>query len=170
MPRETTQHHTDLEISNIDEGPCRKTSDRLVIHAVHLGDVIFMPRETTQHHTDLEISNIDEGSGEPDCVGSAEPDVPGGPCASAEPDASDGTGASAEPCTLDEPCASNRAAASDEPAKFLIAGLRPLDFVKRIVIILIGSAIFTFGVHNIHNVTGITEGVGYLHVRRPQHP
>ncbi len=48
--------------------------------------------------------------------------------------------------------------ASDEPAKFLIAGLRPLDFVKRIAIILIGSAIFTFGVHNIHNVTGITEG------------
>ena len=43
-------------------------------------------------------------------------------------------------------------------AKFLIAGLRPLDFVKRIAIILIGSAIFTFGVHNIHNVTGITEG------------
>ncbi|MDO5364798.1 MAG: YitT family protein, partial [Collinsella sp.] len=34
----------------------------------------------------------------------------------------------------------------------------PLDFVKRIAIILIGSAIFTFGVHNIHNVTGITEG------------
>lgn len=93
-----------------------------------------MPRETTQHHTDLEISNIDEGSGEPDCMGSAEPDVPG------------------------EPCASDRAVASDEPAKFLIAGLRPLDFVKRIAIILIGSAIFTFGVHNIHNVTGITEG------------
>ncbi|MFR8956333.1 MAG: YitT family protein [Collinsella intestinalis] len=93
-----------------------------------------MPRETTQHHTDLEISNIDEGSGEPDCMGSAEPDVPG------------------------EPCASDRTAASDEPAKFLIAGLRPLDFVKRIAIILIGSAIFTFGVHNIHNVTGITEG------------
>lgn len=117
-----------------------------------------MPRETTQHHTDLEISNIDEGSGEPDCMGSAEPDVPGEPCASVEPDASDGTGASAGPRTLDEPCASNRAAASDEPAKFLIAGLRPLDFVKRIAIILIGSAIFTFGVHNIHNVTGITEG------------
>ena len=93
-----------------------------------------MPRETTQHHTDLEISNIDEGSGEPDCMGSAEPDVPG------------------------EPCASDRTAVSDEPAKFLIAGLRPLDFVKRIAIILIGSAIFTFGVHNIHNVTGITEG------------
>lgn len=105
-----------------------------------------MPRETTQHHTDLEISNIDEGSGEPDCMGSAEPDVPGEPCASAEP------------CTLGEPCASDRTAASDEPAKFLIAGLRPLDFVKRIAIILIGSAIFTFGVHNIHNVTGITEG------------
>ena len=99
-----------------------------------------MPRETTQHHTDLEISNIDEGSGEPGCMGSAEPDVPG------------------EPCTSDEPCASDRTAASDEPAKSLIAGLRPLDFVKRIAIILIGSAIFTFGVHNIHNVTGITEG------------
>ena len=117
-----------------------------------------MPRETTQHHTDLEISNIDEESGEPDCMGSAEPDVPGEPCASAGPDASDGTGASAEPCALGEPCASDRAAASDEPAKFLIAGLRPLDFVKRIAIILMGSAIFTFGVHNIHNVTGITEG------------
>ena len=77
-----------------------------------------MPREATQHHTDLEISNIDEGSGEPDCMGSAEPDVPGEPCASAEP------------YTSDEPCASDRAAASDEPAKFLIAGLRPLDFVK----------------------------------------
>lgn len=76
-----------------------------------------MPRETTQHHTDLEISNIDEESGEPNCMGSAEPDVPGEPCASVEPDASDGTGASAEPYTSD------RAAASDEPAKFLIAGL-----------------------------------------------
>ncbi len=105
-----------------------------------------MPRETTQHHTDLEISNIDEESGEPDCMGSAEPDVPGEPCTSVGPDA------------LDEPCASDRAVASDEPVKFLIAGLRPLDFVKRIAIILIGSAIFTFGVHNIHNVTGITEG------------
>lgn len=51
-----------------------------------------MPRETTQRHTDLEISNIDEGSGEPDCMGSAEPDVPGEPRASAEPCTSDGTG------------------------------------------------------------------------------
>lgn len=39
-----------------------------------------------------------------------------------------------------------------------IAGLRPLEFAKRVALILLGSAIFTFGVHNIHNVTGITEG------------
>ena len=47
--------------------------------------------------------------------------------------------------------------------------MRPLDFVKRIAIILIGSAIFTFGVHNIHNVTGITEGgiIGLVLVRKP---
>ncbi len=129
MPREDTQHHTDLEISNADEESRRKTSDRLVIHAIHLGDVIFMPREDTQHHTDLEISNADEESGEPDCIGPAEPSG-----------TSDGAGD------------------LDGGARFLIAGLRPLDFVKRIAIILIGSAIFTFGVHNIHNVTGITEG------------
>lgn len=88
-----------------------------------------MPREDTQHHTDLEISNADEESGEPDCMGPAEPSG-----------TSDGAGD------------------LDGGARLLIAGLRPLDFVKRIAIILIGSAIFTFGVHNIHNVTGITEG------------
>lgn len=30
--------------------------------------------------------------------------------------------------------------------------------VKKVLLILLGAAIFTFGVHNIHEVTGITEG------------
>ena len=30
--------------------------------------------------------------------------------------------------------------------------------IKKVAIILLGAAIFTFGVHNIHEVTGITEG------------
>lgn len=40
----------------------------------------------------------------------------------------------------------------------LIAGMVPADFLRRIALIALGSAIFTFGVHNIHNVVGITEG------------
>ena len=39
-----------------------------------------------------------------------------------------------------------------------IAGLSPRNFAKRMVLILVGAAIFTFGVHNIHEVVGITEG------------
>lgn len=39
-----------------------------------------------------------------------------------------------------------------------IAGLSPREFAKRVLVILLGSAIVSFGVHNIHNVTGITEG------------
>ena len=39
-----------------------------------------------------------------------------------------------------------------------VAGLRPVEFVHRVALILLGSAIFTFGVHNIHEVVGITEG------------
>ena len=40
----------------------------------------------------------------------------------------------------------------------LIAGMRPVEFAKRVALILLGAAIVSFGVHNIHNVTGITEG------------
>ena len=39
-----------------------------------------------------------------------------------------------------------------------IAGLSPYNFIKRVVLILVGAGIFTFGVHNIHEVVGITEG------------
>lgn len=46
----------------------------------------------------------------------------------------------------------------DRASGMRIAGLSPREFIKRVAFILIGSAIFTFGVHNIHNVTGITEG------------
>lgn len=39
------------------------------------------------------------------------------------------------------------------------AGPRRLQrFFKKLGIVLLGAAIFTFGVHNIHEVTGITEG------------
>lgn len=40
----------------------------------------------------------------------------------------------------------------------LIAGIKPSACVRRVALIVLGSAILTFGVHNIHNVTGITEG------------
>lgn len=39
-----------------------------------------------------------------------------------------------------------------------IVGLRPVELIKRMALILLGAGIFTFGVHNIHEVTGITEG------------
>lgn len=39
-----------------------------------------------------------------------------------------------------------------------IAGLNLREFAKRVFLILLGAAIVSFGVHNIHNVTGITEG------------
>lgn len=36
--------------------------------------------------------------------------------------------------------------------------MRIKRLIKKVAIILLGAAIFTFGVHNIHEVTGITEG------------
>lgn len=41
---------------------------------------------------------------------------------------------------------------------------RLLRFFKKLGIVLLGAAIFTFGVHNIHEVTGITEGgvIGFM--------
>ena len=36
--------------------------------------------------------------------------------------------------------------------------MRIKRLMKKVAIILLGAAIFTFGVHNIHEVTGITEG------------
>lgn len=36
--------------------------------------------------------------------------------------------------------------------------MRPRALLRRILLILLGAGIFTFGVHNIHEVTGITEG------------
>lgn len=39
-----------------------------------------------------------------------------------------------------------------------IAGMPPVSFVRRVALIVLGSAILTFGVHNIHDVTGVTEG------------
>lgn len=43
-------------------------------------------------------------------------------------------------------------------SRIRIGGLRPAELVYRVALILLGSAIFTFGVHNIHEVVGITEG------------
>lgn len=40
----------------------------------------------------------------------------------------------------------------------MIAGLRFSVLVRRVALIAIGSAILTFGVHNIHDVVDITEG------------
>lgn len=40
----------------------------------------------------------------------------------------------------------------------LIAGMMPARVLKRAVLILVGAAITTFGIHNIHEVVGITEG------------
>lgn len=40
----------------------------------------------------------------------------------------------------------------------MIAGLQPSVLIKRIVLMALGSAILTFGVHNIHDVVDITEG------------
>lgn len=42
--------------------------------------------------------------------------------------------------------------------------LRVARFLKKLAIVLLGAAIFTFGVHNIHEVTGITEGgvIGFM--------
>ena len=39
-----------------------------------------------------------------------------------------------------------------------IVGMSPFAFARRLALIVLGSAIFTFGVHNIHDVVGITEG------------
>lgn len=39
-----------------------------------------------------------------------------------------------------------------------IRSLATLGTVRRIALIALGSAVFTFGVHNIHDVVGITEG------------
>lgn len=43
------------------------------------------------------------------------------------------------------------------PAR-LIANMPLADFARRVAIIILGSAILTFGIHNIHDVVGITEG------------
>lgn len=40
----------------------------------------------------------------------------------------------------------------------MFSGLQPAALVKRVAFIILGSAILTFGVHNIHDAVGITEG------------
>lgn len=59
------------------------------------------------------------------------------------------------PTEGDSPAALDKAAGGASPR---IAGLSVREFTKRIFFILLGAAIVSFGVHNIHNVTGITEG------------
>ena len=39
-----------------------------------------------------------------------------------------------------------------------VSRVRARRLVKKTALIMLGAAIFTFGVHNIHEVTGITEG------------
>lgn len=87
-----------------------------------------MPRMDTQHHDLTEINSED---------------------AAAEGDSS-GDRAS-RPVRGSE-------APRDGATGMRIAGLSPWEFAKRTTLILLGAAIVSFGVHNIHNVTGITEG------------
>lgn len=87
-----------------------------------------MPRMDTQHHDLTEINSED---------------------ATAEGDSS-GDRAS-RPVRGSE-------APRDGATGMRIAGLSPWEFAKRTTLILLGAAIVSFGVHNIHNVTGITEG------------